>query len=237
MTASSAMNDTRLVVTHLIGMYRRVALWFCGALIVGTAIAVTVLAMVTEVRYSMWVLIAGSAVKYWQAVVGVLLVSTHLRQFVSTGVTRHAFLRGAALFGLWSAVFLAALVVAGHAVEQALIRLDGPLIPTYPRLDAGGLVTEFLHVLPTELAYLVAGAAIAAGFYRYGALPGSLLIVPCLLPVAVTEGLLGRGPHGETLTRFLPFGVALTLALVAIALVATIFHRELRDAAIRRAAG
>jgi hypothetical protein len=49
--------------------------------------------------------------------------------------------------------------------------------------------------------------------------------------------LLGRGDHGEPITRFLPFGLALAVSLLVTALVAMICHRLIRDVAIRRSTG
>jgi len=233
------MTESRLVATSLLWIYRPVGLWFWSLMIFGVAIGVGVIVTVTEPRFSLWLLVAGSAAKYWLSVVGVLLVSTHLRQFVATGVTRRAFLAGSAVFGLAAAWLFTLIVTTGHGIEQSLLTLTrhGPLPADYPLLSAGSAASEFFHVLPGELAFLVSGAAIAAGFYRFGPLPGLLLILPGLVPALVAELLLGRGQHGEPLTRFLPFGLALTLSLLATALAAAMYQRKLRDVAIPRPAG
>jgi hypothetical protein len=227
------MNDSRLVATSLLRIYRSAALWFWSITICGVAIAVTLIETFGELKVSLWLLVSGSTAKWGLSLVGLLLVSTHLKQFVATGVTRRAFLAGSAMFGLAAVVLFSLIVTIGHGVEQSLLSLNGTLPAGYPSVATGSAVTEFLHVLQDEVAYLVAGAAITAGFYRFGPWPGLLLIVPGVLPVLVAETLLGRGLHGEPVTRFLPFGLALTLFLLATVFAAGMLHRELRDAAIR----
>jgi hypothetical protein len=228
------MTESTLVAANLLRIYRPIGLWFWSAAIVGIGVGLTAVLTFADVRFSLWVLIAGSAAKYWLSVIGVLLVSSHLRQFVATGVTRRAFLAGAGLFGLIAALLFTAVVAAGHGLEQWATGLARPLPADYPVIS---VVSEVLHVLPAELAFLVSGAAIAAGFYRFGPLRGFLLILPGVLPAAVSEGLLGRGPRGEPVTRLLPLGLAFTVSLLVTALVAVICQRLIRDVTIRRAMG
>jgi hypothetical protein len=220
-----------LITSNLLRIYRPVALWFFSALTLGIAVALTAVLTFADVTFSLWGMIAGMAMQYWLAVIGVLLVSSHLKQFVATGVTRREFLTGAALFGLLSAVLFAVVATAGHGLEQWAVNLAEPLPAGYPAVS---VVSEFLHVLPGMLAFLVSGATITAGYYRFGPLPGFLLTVPGVLPVAVSEVLLGHGDHGEPITRLLPFGLALAVSLLVTALVAVICHRLIRDVAIRR---
>lgn len=228
------MTGSTLVTANLLRIYRPIGLWFWSAAIVGVGTALAVVLRFADLPFSLWLLIAGSAAKYWLSVIGVLLVSSHLRQFVATGVTRRGFLAGAGLFGLIGALLFTAVVTAGHGIEQWVQELARPLPDGYPLLSVG---SEVLHVLPPELAYLVSGAAITAGFYRFGPLRGLLLILPGVLPAAVSEGLLGRGPRGEPVTRLLPLGLAVAASLLVTALVAVICQRLIRDVTIRRAMG
>jgi hypothetical protein len=228
------MSESTLVMTSLVRRYRPVALWFWGAAVLGIGIALWIVASVTDVEFSLWGTIAGSAAKYWLGTVGVVLVSVHLKQFVSVGVTRHEFLDGAAWFALGAAVLFSVVLPVGHGVEQWAVGLSQPLAAGYPHV---AMISEFLHTLPAELAYLVSGAAITAGYYRSGPLRGLLLMVPALLPVLVSEVLMGRDGHGQTVTRWLPLWPAIVLSLLVTALVAAMCHRLVRDVAIRRAAG
>jgi hypothetical protein len=228
------MSESTLVTTNLLRIYRPVGLWFFSFLTLGIAIGLTVVLSVAHITFSLWGMIAGTAVQYWLAVIGVILVSLHLKQFVTTGVTRRDFLTGAAVFGLIAAVLFAVLVTAGHGLEQWAVGLAEPLPADYPVVS---VFSEFLHVLPGTLAYLVSGATVTAGFYRFGPWRGFLVIVPGLLPAGLAEGMLGRGDQGEPITRLLPFGPAFAVSLLVTALVALLCHRLIRDVTIRRSIG
>ena len=227
------MSESTLVTTNLLRIYRPIALWFWSAAIVGIGAALAVVLSFTDLPFSLWVQIAGPAAKYWFSVIGVLLVSSHLKQFVATGVTRHEFLAGAGLFGLIAVLLFSAVVTAGHALEQWAAGLAGPLPAGYP---AASVMSEFLHVVPAELGFLVSGAAIAAGFYRFSPMRGVLLILPGVLPALVSEGLLGSDRHGVPAWS-LPLGLALTVSLLVTALVAVTCQRLIRDVTIRRTTG
>ena len=125
-------------------------------------------------------------------------------------------------------------MTAGHGLEQWVVGLAEPLPANYPAVS---VVPNFLHVLPGMLGYLISAATITAGFYRFGPWRGFLLIVPGVVPAAVSEGMLGRGEHGEPISRLLPFGPAFGLSLLVTALVAVLCHRLIRDVTIRRSTG
>ncbi|MEV4709190.1 hypothetical protein [Actinoplanes sp. NPDC049316] len=223
------------VLTTLLRMYRPTLLWFAGFLVVGVTVIDAVVGRFAEQPFSLWMFVAGSAVKYWLGVVGVTLVAVNLRQFVAAGITRRDFIAGGLLFGVLLAVAFALFVPVGHGFEYAL-RGGADGVPTdYPQWSPGVAVSEFGHILPSCLAYLVAGAAASAGFYRFGAWGGLPLLVPALVPVAASEGLLGLGDNGEVLTRFLPYSAALAVCLLVTVLGVVLYHRELRHVAIRSA--
>jgi hypothetical protein len=228
------MSPRRLVALTLLRIYRPVALWFWVTMIVCVAVGMTVVSRLTDPTFSLWLVIAGSATKYWLGVVGLLLVGLHLRQFVANGITRHDFLAGAALAGALLAVLFAAAVPLGHAAEQLLLGLSGPLPAQYPTTSPGTALREFGHLLPAAPAYLVAGGAAAAGFYRFGAWGGLALLPIAVLPVAAAEALLGVDENGGFAVRFVPYAVAVLITVTATALGALLFHREVRDVAIRR---
>jgi len=231
------MTPRMLVASGLFRNYRPVLLFFWSTMVLGAAITGIVLRMVTEPTFSPWLMVAGSASKYWLGAVGVMLVSTHLRQFVANGFTRRDFMAGAAIFGLLAAALFALLVPVGHGIEQTLLSLGGPLPADYGAISVQDGLREFGYQLPGELAFLVTGAVAAAGFYRFGVGGGLLLLIPALLPAAVAEGLFGIDSNADIRTRFVPYAAALLISLVVTALGALLFQRELRHVAIHRTAG
>jgi hypothetical protein len=208
------------VLATLLRLYRLIALGFVSAVVLVTGVGDALLSRSEAVPYSLWMTIAATGVKYWLGVVGVMLVTLQLRPFVAAGVTRRAYLRGAGLFVLTAAAGLTVLVVAGHAIEEAIL----PRAASYPVLTGSSVVPELAHVFVTVLAYAASGVAITAGFYRWGPRLGILLMVPALVPVVLAEGLVAR---------LLPYGPALAVTLVAAGLVAAMGERELRSTAIR----
>jgi hypothetical protein len=229
--------SARRVTTILFRVYRPVLFWSLGVIVVACALLMAIISSFTAPQFSLWLLVFGSATDYWLLVVGVMLVSVHLRQFVSNGVTRRAFVGGAAAFGAALAVAFAVLVPLGHGVESASVHAAAAPGTDYPAFSGSIALREFGHALPGELAYLVSGLAIAAAFYRYGPWPGILLLLPGALPIAVTQGFLGADENGRVDTRVLPYAAAVLLSLAVTALVAALYQRQMRDVAIRRTAG
>jgi len=230
------MNPPLLVALNLLRIYRPIALWFWATMILCVGVGMTAVTMLTDPAFSLWLVIAGAAAKYWLSVVGVLLVSLHLRQFVANGITRHDFLAGAAIAGVLVAVLFAAAVPLGHGGEQLLMSLGGPLPAGYPTTSFGVALREFGHVLPAALAFLVTGGAASAGFYRFGAWGGLALLPLAVLPVGAAEALLGVNEEGGFDVRFVPYAAAVLITLAVTALAGWVYQRELRDVAIRRGA-
>jgi hypothetical protein len=220
------MSDVRVVFVTLLRFYRWIGLGFVTAMVLVTVVGDLLLSRSGDVPYSLWTTVSAHGAKYWLGVVAVMTVTMHLRPYVAAGLTRRAFLTGSAVFLVVAGVALSVLETAGHAMEQTIVQRGG----SYPVLTGA----EFAHVLVTVLAYAAAGAAITAGYYRFGWLRGLLLTVPAVVPVLLSEGLLGLGPYGATIVRVLPLGLALAVILVAAVLVAAMADRELRGACIRR---
>ena len=232
------MSDWRRVTLTLFRIYRPIALWFWGMVAVGIAIASYVINYNAGPQtISLWLVVAGFGAKYWLGVVGVLLISLQLKSFVANGITRRAFLIGGAVFGLLGAVGFALMAPIGHAVEDGLLSLFVDLPAQYPAISVSGALTEFGQTLPADLAFLVAGATVTAGFYRFGGLGGLLVMIPALLPVGVVEGLFNFDGGGVMTTRFLPYAAALAVSLAATALGALLLREQIRQVAIRRTAG
>lgn len=221
------------VTGALFRIYRPIAIPFAGLVVLAELIIVGLVSSTKDMGFSMWLTLAGSAAKYWLLVVGIMLVVMQLRQFVVNGVTRHEFLAGAGVFGLILAVGFALAVVLGHGLESVVLEALGKRAAGYPSAAPGALVREFGHILPETLAYLVSGAMIAAGFYRWRAWLGLVVMVGGAIPAAIADGLLGVDEFGGMGDR-VPYAAALVLSVVATAAVAVAFHRAISDVAIKR---
>jgi hypothetical protein len=230
------MNDWQRVTVALYRIYRPVAAWFLGMVVVGVAVASTVMNHFGAQKVSLWLLIAGFGSKYWLGVVGVMLVSLQLKSFVANGITRRACLLGAGVFSLLLALFFALLAPIGHAVEGAVLSIFVDLPAEYPSVSMPNLIAEFGHALPADLAFLVTGAAVTLGFYRFGGLLGLAVMIPALVPLAVAEGLFNFDNGADMTTRFVPYAVALLLSLLATAAGVLLLRLEIKDVAIRRTA-
>ena len=216
--------------------YRPVMFWFWGLITAVSVLVTAIVATVTEVQFSFWVLIAGQAFKWWLLVFGTLLVAVHLKLFIANGLTRRVFLLGSGVFGLLGALAFAALVPIGHGVERLAWAAFGTPPADYPEFSVALALREFGHFLPLGLASLVTGVAVAAGFYRYPWWAGLLLVVPGVVPLLAAEGLLGLHEAPTVpVTRLLPFAGALTVSLGLTALGALMARQVLRDVAIRPA--
>jgi hypothetical protein len=227
-----------VVTRSLFRIYRPIILWFWCALAVVTAVVTAVLARVAEVNLSLWIVVAGHATKWWLLVVGVMLVAAHFKLYLANGVTRRDFVLGAGVFGTVTALGYAALVPIGHGVERLVWTAFGDPPESYPAFSAAGALREFAHLLPATLAWLVSGALITAGFYRFRWWAGLLLLVPAALPLAVTDALLGIfGPEDSPTARLLPFAVGLAISLALTAAGTAAFYLQMRDVAVARAAG
>jgi hypothetical protein len=220
----------------LFRVYRPIIGWFAAIFVVAYLVAVSLVASNGDLTFSMWLVLAGSAAKYWLLVVGIILVVMQLRQFVVNGVTRHEFLTAVGVFGLVASVGFALAVVLGHGLENVVLEAVGKRGAGYPAINPGGMVRELGEVLPESLAYFISGAMIAAGFYRWRAWFGLLVMVGGAVPAAVADGLLGVNEWGDNTAR-LPYAAALPISLAATVLVAVAFHRAISDVAIKRTAG
>lgn len=224
------------VTKALFRVYRPVILPFAVIIVVAEVIATVAVARFTDVRFSMWLVLGGQAAKYWILVVGIILIAMHLRQFVVNGATRHEFLAGVSVFGLVLALAWAVAVPLGHGIENALLAAFDARGPGYPVPTVGGSLLRFGQQLPISLAYLVSGATIAAGFYRWRAWIGLGVMLGGAVPALVTDWLLGFNEWGG-LPHDVPYAAGLPISLATTALVAWGLHRAISDVPIRRTAG
>jgi hypothetical protein len=224
------------VTAVLLRLYRPVIIPFVAILVAVEAVAVTWLASVKEPDYSMWLVLAGSAEKYWLLVIGVILVTMNLRQFVANGVTRHEFLTGSAVYGLVLALGWSVALVLGHVVEALLLGVAGRRGAGYPGIGPVDLLDQFGHALPLALGWMVSGALIGAGFFRWRPLLGLIVMVGGAIPAAAADGLLAYNEFGDGVDR-LPYPAALAISFAATAAGAVALYRVVGDIPIRRAAG
>ncbi|MEU4242096.1 hypothetical protein [Actinoplanes sp. NPDC026619] len=225
------------VYRALFRVYRPIIIPFAAILVTFDLIVTALIVYgAGHLGFSMWLVLAGNAAKYWLLVVGIMLVVMQLRQFVANGATRHEFLAGFAVFGLIVAAGFAAVVVLGHGLESLVLGAAGRRGVGYPTLSATGLLGEFGQVLPEALGYLISGALIAAGFYRWRPWIGLVVMLGGAVPLAVADSLLGVDEFGNARAH-LPFLAALALSLLATALAGWAFHRVISDVPIRRTSG
>lgn len=220
------MNVTRV----LLDRHRTIVLWIAAITVVVVSIGLVAITRAGPMKFSFWLVMAGSIAKYWPLAVGITLVSMHFRLFVTNGVTRREFLVAVAVCGLIFAAGFGLAVTAGHAVESAVLGLADQRAAGYPSPDAG----EIGRVLPLSLGYFTTGVLISASFYRFGPLIGLALIIPSSLPGAVAEGLLDLDEFGNG-AGLLPYAPALAITLAVIALAGAATWAALRDVPIRRA--
>ena len=227
-----------LVAKNLYREYRPIATWFWAIIGAATAVTTAVVAIFHEVRFSFWLLIAGQGIRYFLLVIGILLITGHLKLFVAGGITRRDFLRGAGVFGALTATAYAAVVPVGHGVERLIWTAFGTPPDSYPGFTVVSALREFATMLPAGLAGFITGAFIAAGFYRYHWIKGMLLIVPGLLPLASAEVFLTMYAGVEDgRDGLLPLGAAVALTLALVAGLAAVMNSTMRNVAIRAATG
>lgn len=153
-----------------------------------------IMAVTAGIETSAWDF-ASYGPKYFLLSVGVMLTTTHLPAYVANGVTRREFAVGGGLFIAFVALFSAAVMAAGYAVEGLVYRANGlPQVLSIPHLyaapdQAGLVVVEFVLVF---LSHLVSGWLIGTAFARLGwrAIP---LVVPALLPALATDLAVNSG--------------------------------------------
>jgi hypothetical protein len=221
----------------LFRVYRPIIIPFAAILLLSDVIVTAlVVAAGGRLGFSMWLVLAGNAAKYWLLVVGIMLVVMQLRQFVANGRTRHEFLAGAAIFGLIMTAGFATVVVLGHGLESVVLGAAGRRADGYPTLSAAGLLGEFGEVFPEALGYFMSGALIAAGFYRWRPWLGLVVMLGGAVPAAVADGLLGVDEFGDVPAP-LPYAAALALSAIATLLAAWALHRVISDTPIKRTAG
>jgi hypothetical protein len=216
--------------------------WFALAVAAGFVTVVTAIttgvAIFGTISRSAWEL-AAQLPRWYVLFVGVALVWEFLPLYVAHGQTRRQFGAQAAVTAVLFAPFMAGLLVLGYLLEALVYRLAN--LPQV--LDRAHLFSEptqvplvFVEYLVEFLAWIVAGAFIGAGFYRWRS-SGVFTI-----PVGIGLVVLGEAATGTELQ--LPFidiglnppsslGVTLGLGLATFLLGLALTWLIIRDVPLR----
>ncbi|NMO52624.1 hypothetical protein HH310_15650 [Actinoplanes sp. TBRC 11911] len=220
----------------LFRFYRPFIIGFSGVVVALEVAALVIAAVNGKLNYSTWLLFTGTGVRWWLLVVGTVLVALQLKVFVSNGVTRREFVRGAARFMLALAVGWAAVLALGHGLESYVMGLLDQRGSNYPVATASQMLSDFGHALPGLIAYPLSGAVIAVGFYRFRTWIGVGVMVLGAVPVVVGDYLLRINGNGHV-THQGPYVLALLGSLAISGVAAVAFLRLMSDVPIRRTAG
>jgi hypothetical protein len=184
----------------------------------------------------------GGPSRWFVMVLGIIIPAAYLRLHVAAGGTRRALAVGTVRGALVSGAVLGAVTAVYLAGERALFgALDQPWVREFglPVEGVAGIVLTVVSEGLVVATYYLAGATIAAGYYRLGVVRGSLYLLAALVPVALVDlsthtgvAALLAGPEN------LPgggSGVLLGLAggAVAVALAAWLFSTPVRTVHLR----
>ncbi|GAA3805362.1 hypothetical protein GCM10022226_26640 [Sphaerisporangium flaviroseum] len=181
-------------------------------------VAVTVgIAVFGTLNESVWEK-AVQVTRWYALFVGVALVREFLPMYIAHGQTRRQFGAQAAVTVALFAPFLSALMAVGYLLETVLYNLAGrpqALGRAHLYAEPTQVPLVLIEYLVEFLAWIVAGALVGAGFYRWQG--GGLLTIPIGVGLVVlAEGAIGtelRLPFlGSLPLRVdLPQSLALTL--------------------------
>jgi hypothetical protein len=123
----------------------------------------------------------------WICAVSGLMIVAGVRGLAHHGITRRDALRGMTLSAL-ALIGLAAATITGGAALEWLLFAGDQRVAT-PVTSPTGLVVTFVVAVTVLLAYLVTGALLGMVFGTLPWGPAIALVVPCLMPAVLTEGL------------------------------------------------
>jgi hypothetical protein len=224
------------VSTALFRLHLPVLLGTGAVLLLAELTGLIIITWAIDLRFSLWVAMAGSMARFWSVTIGIILVAMNLRQFVANGVTRREFASGAGVFALAIAVGFGVVVPVGHWVEGLVMGAIGERGAGYPVLSAVDLLGDFARMAPQAFACLVSGGLIAIGFYRFRARLGLLVMLLGALPAVTGDAMMSVDEQGR-MHELLPFLPALLVTLAVTGLAVVALRRLSRDVAIRRTAG
>lgn len=185
---------------------------------------------------------AGGPGRWVAFAVGIIAAAALLTLHVAAGGTRRALVDGAARAALTGgAVYGVLAVLLSLAEERVYAAVErpwqGPAAPVDPGTPVGAVVVAAGEAL-VVVTYLLVGVAVLAGYRRYGAWRGTLLIPALLVPAALADLATRTGTLG-ILVRGLDAGLAVDTVLTvaggaaAAAVAALVAHRMVRAVPLR----
>ncbi|WP_402468499.1 hypothetical protein [Isoptericola aurantiacus] len=251
MTTATAV-PTRTLHARAVGVARRrflrvlllAGLWFWTVwflLVLGLPIVVSRWGGVaTGLSYDT----AGSPARWPAFAVGIIATGALLRIHLAAGGTRRALVEGVAGGALVGGVAYGVLGVVLPLLEQQVYAEVG--LPwrgpggAFALDSAARIVASVVAGTLLIVTYALVGTGVLAGYRRWGALRGTLAIVPLLVPCALVDAATRTGVFGIWLrdapvTSVLDAAGSLAGALLAAALAAVVAHRLLRDVRTRPA--
>lgn len=180
----------------------------------------------------------GGPSRWFLLVLGIIIPAAYLRLHVAAGGTRRSLAVGTVQGALVSGVLIGLVTALYLLGERALFAaLDQPWVREFG-LPVDGVAGVALTVLSEALVaatYYLAGAAISAGYYRFGVVRGSLYLLAALVPAALADlsthtGVTALVVGPENLPGVL---LGLTGGAVAVALAAWLFGTPVRTVYLR----
>jgi hypothetical protein len=185
---------------------------------------------------------AGSPARWVVFGTGVATTAGLLRIHVAAGGSRAAFVRGAAGAALPVGAVFGVLTVALVLLERATyaragLPWQGAAAALDPATWTGAAVVVVTEAIGA-VAYVLVGVAVTAVYRRFGALRGTLLALPLLVPCVVVDlttrsGVFGLPVRGAYADTALGAPLAVAGALLAAAAAAVLAHRLLRTVPLR----
>lgn len=236
----------RAVRRNVVAVFAAVGGWFWAVYaVVGVAVPLLVARADSQMDRGIFESSAGSP-RWFAFVLGIIVAAAALTLHLAAGGTRSAFRDGIAQGAVVAGLAFGVLTVAYLEGERLLYGALGLGWERTAGLQTGDVVSGALLTLAAEAlsvaTYALCGAAIAAGYKRFGVWSGTVLIVPLLVPIALTDVATRGGVGGRILSDVAPLdgatsagALVLGLAggLLALGLAAGAVHLLVRSVRLR----
>lgn len=238
--AAAHRRAVRTIAEYYIGGTWYVGVWFWVIALAVGALILWIMQRNEDVSIGAVGGVAGSA-KFFLFVLGIILPLMTIAMHVAAGGTRRSYTQGLWIGAAVSGVTFGLATALVKWLEWWLFhRNDWGAEPEQMQLYANGsqvgtvLVVEALFCT----VYYLAGMTIAAGYYGFGFVRGTLLVLASFVPVLVAEVFLRSGFFGNALARVVgldgtPVWLAVLGGLAGIVLAALLLRVVLRGVAIR----